>query len=212
MRRVLSPDERLSEVLFGLIMALSFTCTISVAEAGRSEVRTMLWAALGCNTAWGIVDAVMYLLGTLADRGRRLALYRRYRAATGPEESRAALRDALPPLVSEAVTEAELDALRARLDRLDAPTPAVRLTFDDWRGAAGVFLLVLLSTIPVALPFVFISEPQRALRASNAVAVALLFAIGWGYGRYAGFRPWRMAAAMVAIGLACVGITIALGG
>ena len=58
---MLSPVERHGEILFGLIMALSFTCTLSVAESGRAEVRTMLFAALGCNLAWGIVDAVMYL-------------------------------------------------------------------------------------------------------------------------------------------------------
>jgi hypothetical protein len=63
----LNPVERHGEVLFGLIMVLSFTCTLSVAEGGRTEVRTMLIAALGCNLAWGIVDAVMYLIAALAD-------------------------------------------------------------------------------------------------------------------------------------------------
>src|SRR6266436_2994840 len=52
-KRVLEPIERISEVLFGLIMVLTFTCSFSVAEAGRGEVRTMLLAALGCNLAWG---------------------------------------------------------------------------------------------------------------------------------------------------------------
>jgi hypothetical protein len=34
-KRVLNPVDRISEILFGLIMALTFTCTISVAEADR---------------------------------------------------------------------------------------------------------------------------------------------------------------------------------
>jgi hypothetical protein len=45
-------------------MALSFTGSLSVAESGREEIRTMLVGAIGCNTAWGIVDAVMYLITT----------------------------------------------------------------------------------------------------------------------------------------------------
>ncbi|HKB15545.1 MAG TPA: hypothetical protein VKF62_05735, partial [Planctomycetota bacterium] len=53
----LSPHERISEILFGLIMVLTFTGTLSAAEAGRSDVRTMLLGALGCNVAWGIIDA-----------------------------------------------------------------------------------------------------------------------------------------------------------
>ena len=68
-KRLLNPVERISEVLFGLIMALTFTCTISVAEADRTEVRDMLVGAIGCNIAWGLVDAVMFILTMLAEKG-----------------------------------------------------------------------------------------------------------------------------------------------
>ena len=57
-RHPLEPMERISEVLFGLIMVLTYTCSFSVAGAGREEVRTMLIGALGCNLAWGLIDAV----------------------------------------------------------------------------------------------------------------------------------------------------------
>jgi hypothetical protein len=33
--RILEPVERLSEILFGLIMALTITCAVSVATADR---------------------------------------------------------------------------------------------------------------------------------------------------------------------------------
>ena len=59
-KRVLEPHERISEVLFGLIMVLTFTGSLSVAQAGRDDVRAMLIGALGCNLAWGIIDAVFY--------------------------------------------------------------------------------------------------------------------------------------------------------
>jgi hypothetical protein len=38
-KRILDPVERISEVLFGLIMVLTFTGSLSAAEAGRAEVR-----------------------------------------------------------------------------------------------------------------------------------------------------------------------------
>src|SRR5580765_2704307 len=69
-KRLLNPVERISEILFGLIMALTFTCTISVATADKADVREMLIGAIGCNFAWGLVDAIMYLLTGLAERGR----------------------------------------------------------------------------------------------------------------------------------------------
>jgi hypothetical protein len=60
--RVLEPVERLSEILFGLIMALTVTNAVSVATADQITIRTMLIAALGCNLVWRIIDAGMYLM------------------------------------------------------------------------------------------------------------------------------------------------------
>ena len=53
---ILDPMDRISEVLFGLIMALTFTCALGVATADDIQVRTMLIGALGCNLAWGIIE------------------------------------------------------------------------------------------------------------------------------------------------------------
>ena len=64
-RRVLEPIERLAEGLCGGIMVLTWTGSLSVAEAGREDVRTRLIGTLGCNLAWGIIDAIMDLPRTL---------------------------------------------------------------------------------------------------------------------------------------------------
>ena len=74
-KRVLDPIDRVSEVLFGLIMVLTFTSSISVAEAGRLEIRTMLLGTLGCNLAWGGIDAVLYLMGCAAEHGKGLGAF-----------------------------------------------------------------------------------------------------------------------------------------
>ena len=68
--RILEPVERLSEILFGLIMALTIIGAVSVATADRFQIRTMVIAALGCNVAWGIIDAGMYLMTRLGECGR----------------------------------------------------------------------------------------------------------------------------------------------
>src|SRR3974377_2475528 len=93
-KRVLEPIERISEGLFGLIMVLTFTCTFSVAEAGRSEVRTMLLAAIGCNLVWGIIDAIMYLMGCLADRARSLRTLRAAQKADSPRKGERSVANA----------------------------------------------------------------------------------------------------------------------
>jgi hypothetical protein len=64
------------EALFGLFMALTFVGAVSVTEGPEGQIRSMFAAALGCNLAWGLVDAVMYLIRTVTDRGRLLTLIR----------------------------------------------------------------------------------------------------------------------------------------
>ena len=68
--RVLDPIERVSEVIFGVLMAMTFIGALSVATGGRDEVRTAMIAALGCNVAWGLADGVMYIVAILTERTR----------------------------------------------------------------------------------------------------------------------------------------------
>jgi hypothetical protein len=210
--RVLEPIERISEVLFGLIMVLTATGALSVLTADRAQIRTLVIGALGCNLAWGIIDAGMYLMERLNERGRAILAVRGARSAVDPPAAQRIIVDALPPLVGRALSDEHLEAIRQRLNELPAVPERPRLTPRDWLGALGVCLLVFFATLPVVIPFIFIGDPTRALRVSNVVAIAMLFGCGFAFGRHAGLRPWAMGLAMVALGGVCVGVAIALGG
>ena len=211
-KRVLEPNERISEVLFGLIMVLTFTGSLSVVTVDRAEVRTMLIGALGCNLAWGIIDGVFYLMGCLAEKGRGLMTFRAVRKATDAKKAQRLIADALPSVVASVLQPAELAALHERLKQLPEPPERARLHKDDWRGAGGVFLLVFLSTFPVAIPFIFMRSAGPALRVSNAVAIVMLFLTGYAFGRLTGRHPWLVGILMVILGSILVGMTIMLGG
>jgi VIT1/CCC1 family predicted Fe2+/Mn2+ transporter len=211
-KRVLEPYERISEVLFGLIMVLTFTGSLSVAEAGRDDVRTMLIGALGCNIAWGIIDGVLYLMGCLSDKGRGIRALRAVRKATAPEEAHRVIAGALPPMVVATFSPAEFESMRQKLIQLPEPPARPKLSKREWLGALAVFLWVFLITFPVAIPFIFMDEVGRALRASNAIAIGLLFLTGYAFGRVAEYHPWLTGLAMVVLGSVLVGITKALGG
>jgi len=211
-KRVLDPIDRVAEVLFGLIMVLTFTGSLSIAESGRDDVRAMLIGAIGCNLAWGIIDAIFYLMGCLAERGRGLFTLRAVRNARDSLEAQRLIADALPPVVASVLQPVELDVMRERLMKLPEPQQRARLSKDDWLGAGGVFLLVFLATFPVVIPFLFMHNLQPAMRASNGIAIALLFIAGFTFGRITGRHPWIFGILMVVLGLALVGMTIALGG
>jgi hypothetical protein len=211
-RSVLDPMERSSEIIFGLIMALTFTCTISVASSTRTDVMTMLVGALGCNIAWGLVDSAMYLLAQIVTRERQRSLALDIGSAP-PQKARRILLDNMPDGVDTVFDASDLDRLA---DVIRAKTNAQRRaspTTNDLRAAVQIFLLVFLSTLPVALPFVFITDIEIALRTSNSIAVALLFLVGTGLGRHMKWAPYWVTGLCVAlVGAILVSITIALGG
>ena len=210
--RILDPIDRISEVLFGLFMVLTFTGTLSVATAGRDDVRTMLIAAIGCNTAWGFVDAMMYVLRTLVDRSRRVTLLAALRASTQPEHAQRAIADHIGPL-SAGLDASAIEGLRRWLTTLPPhATPRAVLTARDLKGALAVFLLVFASTFPVVLPFIFTGDLKLAMRVSAAIAIVMMFCCGYAWGRYAGVKPWPAGLALVLLGAAIEAVVIALGG
>lgn len=209
--RILDPMDRISEILFGVIMALTFTLTFAVATADNIAVRTMLFAALGCNLAWGIIDGGVYLLARLNSQGRAVLRWRAVRDAPDAATAQRLVADALPPVLASVAEPAELEAIRRKVHQLPEPA-SPRLSKSDWLGALGLSLLCFISTFPLVIPFLFIGDARLALRVSNAVAIAMLFLCGFFFGRYAGIHPVAMGVAMVAIGCMMVGVAVALGG
>jgi hypothetical protein len=209
--RVLDPLERSSEIMFGLIMALTFTCSVSVASSAP-DVRLMLISALGCNVAWGLIDAAMYLLAEMITRQRQ-RIFSIAIADASPTEARRMILERMPEGLERHLRADELDRLVNAVRLLPPPPPSLLPKPDDLRGAMGIFLLVFLSTFPVALPFLLITNVSIALRTSNAIAVALLFLVGTQLGRYMKWqRPWAVGVGIALFGSILVAIAIALGG
>jgi len=207
---VLDPVDRSSESIFGVLMALTFTGTVSVATAGRQEVHTMLLAALGSNLAWGLTDAVMYLVDTATQRSRVVSLVKRVRTSRDPAEADALIADEIPDRLATMVGPNVIEAVRGHILKL--PELHAGLGRDDYAGAGAVALLVVAATLPVVIPFMLIDDVMVALRVSNGLALASLFVSGWILGRYAYGNPWRAGLTMAAIGAALVCAIVALGG
>ena len=213
--RHLDPGDRLGEVLFGLIMVLTVTLGAgAVVKDDPGAARELLIAALGCNIAWGIIDGAFYIMTSLLERGRRARLITSVQAAPDEAAALAAIGRTLDDRV-DGVADGD-DRVRVyRLVRdlaLKAGPVRVRIQRDDVMGALACCWLVIAATIPAVIPFMLVEEAYRALRVSNGVLLALLFAAGTAWGRYAGVNRWIAGLTFLGAGLAMVLVAIALGG
>jgi len=215
-RRYLDPADRLEEVLCGLIMVLDFTLIGGLtAGAGKHGVRHLLIAALGCNVAWGIIDGALYVMGNLTARRHRFLLLSKIRNAPDESAALSAISGHLDPLLEPATsTEDRTRICRALLPvMLRIELPEAGVIKDDVYGMGAIFWIDLASVIPAVMPFlIFSSEPRFALRVSNALLIASLFAAGFMWGKYTGFNRYLAGCCAMLMGLALVGVAIALGG
>ncbi len=212
----LDPGDALAEVLFGLIMALTWTVgsRLVMREEGL-DIRGLVISTLGCNVAWGIIDAVLRILGTTFFRSRRLHLYRQIRGARDEATALEVIRNEFPTEgTALAVDHADAEALYRSLLALAAKSEPSRvsLTRSDLLAAVAVFFLVAATAIPAVIPFFLIDSPERALRVSNLLLIGLLFFTGYAWARFSGGRPLYAGVTMTCLGLVMVGIAVALGG
>jgi hypothetical protein len=213
--RYLDPASRLGEILFGLIMVLTVTLTagLTVAE-GRAGVRQLLFAAIGCNFAWGVIDAVMYIMNCMTVRSGKVRLIEAVKRVPNEGAALVLIQDEIEPELQELLTPEDAEVLSRSVLKHIAQARVTQKTFrkDDFYGAIACFLLVFVSCLPAAVPFFIFSQPHFALRVSNFLLIALLFLVGQKWARYVGTNRLVAGLAMVAIGLVLVGVAILLGG
>jgi len=208
--RLLSVGDWLAEIVAGIIITLSFTAALSIGTAGRAEVQTALYGALGCGVAWGIVDGVLYVLSSMATRGRALASARAASAESNPVLARRHMASVMPASLAAALHDADLDAIVHRVR--EAGIPRNGLAKEDVLGGVEIVFLVSFATVPIALPFLFTEDLKVALRVSDGIGMVMLFLCGYAAAARGSFSPIRTGCAMLGIGVALLAATIFLGG
>ncbi|SAL14331.1 hypothetical protein AWB71_00497 [Caballeronia peredens] len=211
-RSILDPVDRVCELCFGLFMALTFVGTVKAVTGGEDAGNKMFFAALGCNVAWGLADAVMYLVRTLAERGQRLNLAQAVRQQPDRAVAVRTLRNALSETLEPLLDDADLERIRARLAAVPALPSRANFVRDDFVGALGILFLVVLGTFPVAVPFLVVKDLTTALVASRVLTLLMLFIAGFALGRHTGAGAIKAGFAMIALGVVLTMAIIALGG
>jgi len=207
----LSPFERGAEIIFGILMAISVTAAAEITAGGEVDVRELILAALGCNLAWGLIDAVIYLLQLQFERQRVHRMVLELRELEPEDAFRARVAAEVPPLVAQAMTAESYSFIRRAVQAYAQARPAY-WSRPELEAAGVICLLVFGSTFPLVLPFMVMEQPWLALRVSHGVAVAMLFILGWKLGRWSGASPIGSGTALAAVGVALAVLCVALGG
>ena len=214
--RYLDPGETLGEVLGGLIMALTFTLGARVFAADEQlEAHELVVAIVGCNIAWGVIDATLFVLNSLFYRSRHARFFRALKNTRSETEALAAVEEEFgledEPLAAHPEDRARLYqsllALSARA------TPARKgLRRQDFVAAAIVFALVSATAVPGVIPLLLLADSNLALHVSNWLLILLLFVVGCWWGRYTDAPPWRVGLTAMLLGMFMVLVAVVLGG
>ena len=214
--RHLDPGSHMGEILFGLIMTLTFTLAagIVIQEEGRAGAREMLIGILGCNLAWGIIDGVLYVLGQVFERGRFRRIGVNLRRATSVEGARQMVADELDETLVAVTNGPTREHLYQSIVEhvRSAPATPNRVRREDLMGGLAAGWLVFACSFPAVLPFLFLDDPRLALRVSNAILLGLLFYMGWRAARHTLAKPWLAGVVFLLVGVLLVAVAIPLGG
>jgi len=206
----------MGEILFGLIMTLTFTLAagIVIQEEGRAGAREMLIGILGCNLAWGIIDGVLYVLGQVFERGRLRRIGFHLRQATSDAEAHRMVADELDETLTSMTDESTRHSLYQSIVERARSSPQMvnRVRRADLLGGLAAGWLVFACSFPAVLPFLLLDDPRLALRVSNAILLGLLFVVGWRWARHTLARPWIAGSVFMLVGLLLVALAIPLGG
>jgi VIT family. len=215
--RYLDPGETLGELLGGFIMALTFTlgARLFAAAGGQFETHELVAAVVGCNIAWGVIDATLFVLNSLFYRSRHARFFRMLKNVRSEAEALAAVQEEFgledEPL---AVHPEDRDRLYRSLLALSArATPArVGPRRQDFVSAFIVFALVSATALPGVIPLLLLADSNLALHVSNWVLIVLLFLVGYWWGRHTDAPPWRTGLTAMLLGVFMVLVAVALGG
>jgi hypothetical protein len=214
--RWLDPTSSLGEIMFGLIMTLTFTlgAGIIIEDEGREGARELLIALIGCNIAWGVIDAALYLVGQMFDRGRLRRVGHAVRTAPDERSGATLVANELDEWFEPIMNPDERKALYSRISSnvRAKPLGANTVTKADFLGAWVSFWLVVVASAPAAIPFLIFDDARYALRWSNGILLAFLFFTGYFWARQTLGKPWLVGLCFLGAGFGLVAMAIALGG
>ena len=220
--RILDPIDRLEETVFSIIIVLVFTLAYRAftllpinKEFFFTDAITIFWASLGAVIAWGLIDAIMYVIFSVFERKDRVRFLNELNASTTEQIGLEIISDEFDyifdPITNDEQRMAIYEKVYAALK--DMRPKKIQVEVDDLLGASAVFMAAIVAVIPSLTPLViFRGNLNLALRLSNLFSFLMLFITGYRWGKYSGYQPLLMGLIIMSMAALMVLLAIPLGG
>jgi hypothetical protein len=205
----LSLGDRLSELLYGVLMVTSISGLVLIGEpGGENDLYYMLVVLFITIVMWGLLDGVSYALLSSANRAERESLVESLEAESDQLKRREAIEENLEgTLVSRLDEESKLkiiEIVSSGLPRNGKRMTKNRLTSYEKSIVLAAFLLDFLPLIILVFPYLFFDSVKTAALTSHIIALGMFVIIGFYYAKYANLNKWKGAFVCGLLGLILV--------
>lgn len=219
----LDPIDVLAEVIFSVLIILTFTLWFGVIKLGATPdklitveyMNEFIVAVVAATLAWGIIDGIMLALLSVFARGERHRFLADLQTAADDEEAIDLIAGefdfSLEPITGE---QQRQDLYADMLEHLrDSKPRPVGFQSEDLLGAVASVAVTVLAIVPSLVPLVLLRDQGiLAVRISNIVSFIVLFIAGYLWGRYTRASPWKTGLLLLGAGVIMMVIAIPLGG
>jgi VIT1/CCC1 family predicted Fe2+/Mn2+ transporter len=205
----LSLGDRLSELLYGVLMVTSISGLVLIGEpGGENDLYYMLVVLFITIVMWGLLDGISYALLSSANRAERETLLESLQAESDSDKrNKAIVEDLDETLISRLDDESksQIAAIVGNgLPRNAEKMTKNKLTSYEKDIVLAAFLLDFIPLIILVFPYLFFDSVKTAALTSHIIALVMFVVLGYYYSKYAHLNKWKGAFVCGLLGLILV--------
>ena len=205
----LSLGDRLSELLYGVLMVTSISGLVLLGQpGGENDLYYMLVVLFITIVMWGLLDGISYALLSSANRAERETLIESLQVEKDRSKRKEAIEGDLEgTLLARLDDESRskiVDIIEIGLPRDEERMKKNKLTGFEKDIILAAFLLDFIALIILVFPYLFFDNVKTAALTSHVMALGMFVIIGYYYSKYAHLNKWKGAFVCGLLGLILV--------
>ena len=192
----LSLGDRLSELLYGVIMVSSISGLVVIAgppeDSGFYYMLVVLFITI---ILWGLLDGISYALLSAADRSEREVLLESLGTEADAEKRKDAIAEELDDTLVSRLDEGSrmriVEIIEKGLPRTMKTIKKNKLTSFEKKIVLAAFLLDFLALVILVIPYLIFDRLAIAALISHIIALVMFVIIGYYYAKFAHLNKWK---------------------